>query len=412
MLLIDAQMRSKDLKAALSVAQDGVATLPDSPDMHDALGRVQLASGDFNQAIASFKKTADLQPRSVAAHLRLAELYAKTKNTDAARQSLKRALAITPDLVTAQRDLIMLELGAGHADEALALAHQVQKAPGHEAAGLMLVGDVEAAQKRWDAAAAAYRSGLKQSNASEFAIKLHVVMQSSHQEAGAERFAASWLKDHPKDAVFLSHLGNTALSQGKFAAAESHYVAVVGLQPDNPVALNNLAWVTQRLNKPGALAYAEKATALQPNQPAFMDTLAMILGNKGELNKALEIEKKAVALQPDQPGVRLNLAKLYIKAGQGAETLFFDWVNRCMARNQRARPSLVDSKTVPLMTLHWWRQAEHCQYSRPSRRNELVMPQLHAGQANPAGQRAAISAASHCSSVPYLSLNSAIESPR
>ncbi|TMH36186.1 MAG: hypothetical protein E6H58_02520, partial [Betaproteobacteria bacterium] len=63
----------------------------------------------------------------------------------------------------------MLELGAGHADEALALAHQVQKAPGHEAAGLMLVGDVEAAQKRWDAAAAAYRSGLKQSNASEFA---------------------------------------------------------------------------------------------------------------------------------------------------------------------------------------------------------------------------------------------------
>ncbi|TMH36178.1 MAG: tetratricopeptide repeat protein [Betaproteobacteria bacterium] len=82
--------------------------------------------------------------------------------------------------------------------------------------------------------------------------------------------------------------------------------------------MNNLAWVTQRLNKPGALAYAEKATALQPNQPAFMDTLAMILGNKGELNKALEIEKKAIALQPDQPGIRLNLAKLYIKAGQGA----------------------------------------------------------------------------------------------
>ncbi|PYI87186.1 MAG: hypothetical protein DME26_06960 [Verrucomicrobia bacterium] len=252
---------------------------------------------------------------------------------------MKRALAITPDLVPAQRDLIMLELGAGHADEALALAQQVQKAAGHEAVGLMLVGDVEAARKRWDAAAAAYRSGLKQSNASEFAIKLHVEMQSSRQEAGAERFAASWLKDHPKDAVFLSHLGNTALSQGKFAAAESHYLAVVGLQPDNPVALNNLAWVTQRLSKPGALAYAEKATALQPNQPAFMDTLAMILGNKGELNNALEIEKKAVALQPDQPGVRLNLAKLYIKAGQGAETLFFDWVNRCMARNQRPDPA-------------------------------------------------------------------------
>jgi hypothetical protein len=64
------------------------------------------------------------------------------------------------------------------------------------------------------------------------------------------------------------------------------------------------------------------------------------------------------------------------------------------------QPHLVASKIVPLMTLHWWRQAAHWKYSRPSRRNELWWPQPHSGQTKPAGQREAISAASHLSSLP------------
>jgi len=68
-----------------------------------------------------------------------------------------------------------------------------------------------------------------------------------------------------------------------------------------------------------------------------------------------------------------------------------------MARNQRDSGSLVASKIVPLMTLHWCRQAVHWKYSRPSRRNELLWLQLQAGQTNPVGQRDSTSAASHCS---------------
>jgi len=67
-----------------------------------------------------------------------------------------------------------------------------------------------------------------------------------------------------------------------------------------------------------------------------------------------------------------------------------------MARNQRESPSLVASKIVPLMTLHWWRQAAHWKYSLPSRRNERLWPQPQAGQAKSAGQREAISAPRTC----------------
>jgi hypothetical protein len=83
-----------------------------------------------------------------------------------------------------------------------------------------------------------------------------------------------------------------------------------------------------------------------------------------------------------------------------------------MARNQCVSGSLLASKIVPLITLHWWRQAVHWKYSLPSRRNELLRRLVHIGQMKPEGQRDAINAASHLSPVPYRLLNSAIESPR
>ena len=44
-----------------------------------------------------------------------------------------------------------------------------------------------------------------------------------------------------------------------------------------------------------------------------------------------------------------------------AETLFLAWVSRWMARNQRASGSLVASRTLPLVSVLWWRWALHCQ---------------------------------------------------
>jgi cellulose synthase operon protein C len=82
------------------------------------------------------------------------------------------------------------------------------------------------------------------------------------------------------------------------------------------VAYNNLAWVTGRLNKPGAVGFAEIANQLAPNQPAFMDTLAMLLSEKDDYAKALEWQTKAIAAQPQNPVFKLNLAKIHIKGGK------------------------------------------------------------------------------------------------
>jgi putative PEP-CTERM system TPR-repeat lipoprotein len=318
LLLINFHLNNKDTKQALSAAQGAQTAVPDSPELLDALGRTQQATGDFNQAITTYNKLAALQPMSPQPHMRLADVHMAAKNKEAAAQSLRKALEIKPDLQQAQRGSILLDVDEKNYQNALTTARSMQSQEPNQAIGYVLEGDINATEKKWDAAGNAYRKGLKQIASPELAIKLHSVMMASGKAAEADQFVAKWQKDQPKDSAFLLYLADGAIGQKDYPLAERNYQAVLKLQPNNAVAYNNLAWVTAKLNKDGAIAYAEKALAISPNQPAFMDTLAGLLSDKNESAKALEMQKKVVALQPDAPLFKLNLAKIQIKAGDKA----------------------------------------------------------------------------------------------
>jgi cellulose synthase operon protein C len=164
--------------------------------------------------------------------------------------------------------------------------------------------------------AISYREGLSKVAAPELAIKLHTVLLAADKTTEAERFSASWQKDHAKDATFLLYLADGAIARKDYLAAEKGYLNIIKLQPTFAIAYNNLAWVTARLKKSGAIAYAEKALALAPNQPAFMDTLAVLLSDKGDYAKAADLQSQAVKLQTENPVFKLNLAKIHLKGGR------------------------------------------------------------------------------------------------
>lgn len=317
--LVSFHLRHKDYKQALAAAQDAVAALPDNARLVDALGRVQLASGDSNQALATFNRLVALQPDSADALMRQAEAYAALKSDDQAIQSLKQALAISPQLLAAQRRLIALQAGHGHVDEALAVAKAVQGQRPKEAAGYLFEADLQASRKNWDATIAALRQGLKNAPGSDVAMKLHAALAAAGKTADADAFAADWTKGHAKDTLFLTYLGDAAIQQKDYARALARYRAVLAIDADNAVALNNVAWVMSTLNQAGALAYAERAAKLQPNRAEFIDTQAAILLHDKQFDKAVALQKRAVDLQPDNNDYRLNLARAYAGAGSKAQ---------------------------------------------------------------------------------------------
>jgi putative PEP-CTERM system TPR-repeat lipoprotein len=316
LMLVDFHLRQNDPKAALAAAQAAVVTLPESPALFDALGRAQTASGEYNQALSSFGKLQGLLPQSPLPFLRMAMAQSASGDKSAAIASLRKALGVQPDLLEAQRGIAMLALQTNQPSEALAIGQSVQKQRPKEGVGYILEGDVQVASKKWDLAVNAYRAGLKAAPGSELAIKLHTALSLGGKGGDADRFATDWLKGNPKDATVLLYLGDRAIAAGKLKDAERLYERVVGLQPANAVALNNLAWVAGKLGRADAVALAEKANEVAPNQPAFMDTLAMLLSAAEEHARALDLQRKAMAMAPNTTLFKLNLAKIQIAAGE------------------------------------------------------------------------------------------------
>jgi Flp pilus assembly protein TadD len=201
-------------------------------------------------------------------------------------------------------------------DEARLIAREVQKSRPKDAIGYQLEGDVERFLRNWPAAAAAYRKAFAIARSTDLAIRLHQALFAGGQRADAERFVTEWQRENPKDFGFSYYLGDLAMSRADFVAGEKHYRAVLDIQPRNALALNNVAWLMAKQGKPGAVPLAEQANQILPNRPQLMDTLATALAAEGEVKRAIDVQKRAVQIDRNDPHLRLNLARLHLKAGE------------------------------------------------------------------------------------------------
>ena len=205
--------RAKEPKKAVAAAQDAVAAFPDRPEVLDAAGQAYRAAGDSNQAMATYNKLVQLRPESPLPFMRIAEIQVDAKDNNAAIESLRKALAIKPGLPEAQRAIIALDATSGRTDQALAAARGMQKERPKESMGYLLEGDIHASKKAWSEAANAYRAGLKQAGTTDLANRLYSALNAGGKGAEADSFAASWLKDHPKDRGFRHYLAQAAIAK-------------------------------------------------------------------------------------------------------------------------------------------------------------------------------------------------------
>lgn len=316
--LIRYEASQHDGKAAIAAAQSALAVIPDNPQLLEALGSSQLVGGEANQAAETFKKLTQLQPQNVAPLIRLAEAQVALKDYSAAIDAERKALALKPDSPEAIALLARTYIISGRTDSAIGEAHKMQKEHPDKAIGYALEGDILTTEKKWPEAATAFKAALDRQPVPGIVARYYVVLQNAGRSAEAAAMTQKWMVQNPKDAVIPLFLAEQQQQRSDLRAAKAGYLKVLDIDPDNVVALNNVAWILSEEKDQKALEYAEHANRLAPFDSHVLDTYGLVLARGGKEKRAVEILYMATRLAPGQPLIRLHLAQVLIQAGDKA----------------------------------------------------------------------------------------------
>jgi putative PEP-CTERM system TPR-repeat lipoprotein len=316
--LANQYLRTNQPAKALTLIRKLQIANPVNADLLDLFGQIQLANNDQAGALETYSKLVNVVPKSAAAQFRLATVHMKLKNEAAAAEDLKKALALDPNFLQAKLAQVDLAMAKGKPDEALVLVRQIQKAQDKSPAGYLLEGDILASQKKPEQAIRPYEQAFAIARTPQLMLKLASVMKAAGKGKEADARLALWQKDHPADTLVAGYIAQSSLAARQYKLAIQQFETISKQEPDNAVALNNLAWAYQQEKDARALPTAERAFKLAGDNAGVLDTLGWILVEQGDTTRGLPLLQKAVSAAPASAEIRYHLALGLNKSGDKA----------------------------------------------------------------------------------------------
>lgn len=117
-----------------------------------------------------------------------------------------------------------------------------------------------------------------------------------------------WLEVDPQNGNAWRLLGDHYLSTEDYEESRQAYRNAIEHQPENVIALNNLAWLLHDVDVEESVELASRAAELAPENPAVLDTYGWALHLSGDHERARETLMYAHELDPDNADIRENLA--------------------------------------------------------------------------------------------------------
>ncbi|EFI35484.1 TPR repeat-containing protein [Desulfonatronospira thiodismutans ASO3-1] len=123
-------------------------------------------------------------------------------------------------------------------------------------------------------------------------------------ELALKQYELAYENDREWDQPLINH-GNVHAGLENWERAEESYRKALERSPDNPEAMNNLAYVLMKQDKnDDALDWSAKAVKIQPENPAFLNTHARACLKTGNPDKAKRIFTRALSQLPDEDPLR------------------------------------------------------------------------------------------------------------
>lgn len=318
LLLAAAYLRQSKAREAGEVIREALAAAENKAAVNSAVGQLYLQFGRFDEAVASLREATRLDASQPTYFVNLARAQVALGNDAAARESLRKALSVDPDLLAAHAAMVMLDLRGGRTQQAADRVADLKKQHANKAAVSILEGDFAMATKAYAQAEQAYGAAFTALPSGALAVRHY----RARQLAGMADAAAPlrrWLELRPNDAEVRMLLAEAYAAQGKRKASMAEYERVVELAPSNAMALNNLAWMYFEDNDRRAEGMAKRAYDLAPQVPAIADTYGWILARTGKYEAALPVLERAATGQRVQADIRYHYAVVLNEVGRRDE---------------------------------------------------------------------------------------------
>ncbi len=318
------EMRRGDLDALTQTAQQIITAAPYSPDGYLMRALAEMDRQKYTDAEQDLTKVMGIAPASPAPYVQMGNLYQMQKQYLEAVKFYQQALDKDPHSTDALQGVMNVYLAQKQLDQAIAAARtQVAKSP--NVSGFYdLLGTALFQKKDMSAADAAFRKATElDSNNSDAVLKLGQVQAAQGSVSQALVTYQQSIKDHPREIAFYILAGEMYESQNNWDQAKAMYQKALEVQPNYPLASNNLAYVMlqQGGNVDVALDLAQTAHHGMLDSPNAADTLGWAYFQKGLYSSAIAMFQESLRLSEkhgasDNPVVHYHLALAYEKANQ------------------------------------------------------------------------------------------------
>lgn len=316
------------------------------------LGQIYLQKNDYTRALQYADDIISTEPGNMGARLiRTASLMGLGDRTKA-KGELEAMIKAAPNSNDAQFQLGYINYTEGNYKEAEQIFGRLRSNAPSDIRGMVGIVESEVAMKNYSGAAQLVEKELeKDPNRLDLRLSLATVLARAGQYEDAIKQFQVLTSKNPKSSDYEAKLAEVYRMKGDFNSAIDHfrkasalapndvaplirvailldsvgrrseakpiYEQVIRLQPDNPMALNNLAFIKaeEGTDLDQALSYAQRAKQKVPQDPNISDTLGWIYIKKNLSDDAVRLFRELVTKNPTNATYRYHLAMALFQKG-------------------------------------------------------------------------------------------------
>ena len=295
--------------------------LKQNPRSSEALvlsGRMALAKRNGKDAVQAFRTVLHDRPEMATVQYLLGKAYQLTGDTNLAKESFERAVALYPDQVDAKRSLAVLESQSGRYQQARARLGDLLDRQPHDLAALDMMITLDLITKDWKEAEktlARIRSVSNNSYVARMAEGRFYEAQRRIEEAGRAYEQAIALAPGESEPLLL--FVKLAVAQGRTEQAKTRLETLLAATPDHPIAHGLLGEVLVLAGRNGeAEAQFREAVRLNPKWTTPWLDWAGLWRTQKKPDMAVQVLQDGLKANPEAEELHMLLAAVYSEGNQ------------------------------------------------------------------------------------------------